>query len=56
MKYRKKLVEIEAVQIRGYYDKNERCVIEDFLKNLPAEQRYKPIGIYCSCPKCSPRC
>ena len=32
------------------------CILEDFVKNLPENQKNQPIGISCPCKKCSPFC
>ena len=31
---------------------SEPCMLEEFAKSHPGE----PMNLYCSCPKCSPRC
>lgn len=33
---------------------NEPCKLQEFLKDLSAEDRKKPIGFSCNCPRCLP--
>ena len=39
----------EAMERDGF---KEACAFD----SIPEQDRYKPIGLVCNCPKCSPRC
>lgn len=41
----------------GKYKKTsepQKCIIEEFVKNLPPEKKSDPVMISCPCPRCTP--